>query len=92
MLDERPARAQMLLTYLRLAGRTDAASCFAAAVRDDAFFVRWPAMREWLALDAPTALPHLRIMAQADPHAEFRTVARATLAMIGRQEAAICHA
>jgi hypothetical protein len=92
MLDERPARTQMLLTYLRLAGRTDAASCFAAAVRDDAFFVRWPAMREWLALDAPTALPHLRIMAQADPHAEVRTVARATLAMIGRQEAAICHA
>ena len=93
MLDEQPARTQMLLAYLRLAGRADAAGCFAAAVRDDAFFVRWPAMREWLALDAPTALPHLRIMAQADPHAEVRTAARATLAMIGcRPEAAICHA
>ena len=93
MLDEQPARTQMLFAYLRLAGRADAASCFAAAVRDDAFFVRWPAMREWLALDAPGALPHLRAMAEADPHEEVRTAARKTLAMIGRRrEAEPCHA
>jgi hypothetical protein len=92
MLDERPARTQMLLAYLRLAGRKDAGGCFAAAVQDDAFFLRWPAMREWLALDAPAALPHLRTMAEADPHDEVRGAARATLALlVPRQGAAACH-
>lgn len=92
MRDERPARTQMLLAYLRLANRTDAAVCFAAAVKDDAFFLRWPAMREWLALDAPAALPHLRAMAEADPHDEVRGAARATFAaIVARQGATACH-
>jgi hypothetical protein len=93
MLDERPARTQMLLAYLRLAERLDAGPCFAAAARDDAFFLRWPAMREWLALDARAALPGLRGMAAGDPHDEVRGAAHATLAMIeARLEAAACHA
>ncbi|WP_267387862.1 hypothetical protein [Sphingomonas sp. GC_Shp_3] len=92
MLDEQPARTQMLLAYLRLAGRKDSGACFAAAAGDAAFFLRWPAMREWLALDAPAALPHLHAMAEADPHHEVRTAARATLAAITmRQGAAACH-
>lgn len=91
MLDERPARIQMLLAYLRLARRADAGACFAAAVQDAAFFLRWPAMREWLALDARAALPDLRAMAERDPHDEVRAAARATLAMIvAAREPAAC--
>jgi len=91
MLDERPARTQLLLAYLRLAGRKDAGACFAAAACDDAFFLRWPAMREWLALDAAVALPQLRAMAKDDPHDEVRAAARTTLAMIdARREVSTC--
>ena len=84
--DDGAARTQMLLTFLRHAGRADAGDCFAAATRDDAFFLRWAAMREWLALDALAALPRLRAMLD-DPHAEVRAAAAQTLPVV---EAA-CH-
>lgn len=86
--DDRAARTQMLLAYLRLAGRRGSEACFAAATRDPAFFLRWAAMREWLASDASAALPRLREMAANDPNAEVRAAANATLAMIEQRLAA----
>lgn len=73
-LDDGASRSQMLAALLRHAGRHDAADAFDQASRDPAHFVRWAVMREWLALDAATALPRLRAMLQ-DPHAEVRDAA-----------------
>lgn len=73
-LDDQAARAQMVLTFLRHIGRGDAASCFDAASRDPVWFLRWSAMREWLAIDVAGALPRLREMVD-DPHAEVRAAA-----------------
>ena len=81
--DEGASRTHMLLTLLRIAGRTDAGARFDAATRADAFHLRWEAMREWLALDADAALPRLRDLAAADPHGEVRAAAAATLARLG---------
>jgi hypothetical protein len=86
--DDRAARTQMLLAYLRLAQRPGAEDRFAEATRDPAFFLRWGAMREWLALDTRAALPRLREMAAADPHAEVRAAATATLALVAERMAA----
>ncbi|WP_353203328.1 HEAT repeat domain-containing protein [Sphingomonas sp.] len=86
--DDRAARTQMLLAYLRLAGRSGSEACFAAATRDPAFFLRWAAMREWLASDTRAALPRLRAMAADDPHAEVRAAAIATLALVEQRLAA----
>lgn len=83
-LDEAAARTQMLLALLRHMGRTDAADCFDAASRDPAFFVRWQAMREWIALDAAAALPRLRVMAD-DPHPEVRQAATQTATLVERR-------
>ncbi|MGN6279529.1 MAG: hypothetical protein ACTHM8_12520 [Sphingomonas sp.] len=81
-LDERAARAQMLLTFLRVEGRREAGDRFEAASRDPASFLRWSAMREWLALDALAALPRLREMAAGDPSGDVRGVATQTLVMV----------
>jgi hypothetical protein len=81
-LDERAARAQMLLTFLRVAGRREASEQFDAATHDPAAFLRWSAMREWLALDALAALPRLAEMAEGDLSDEIRGVARDTLALV----------
>jgi hypothetical protein len=86
--DDRAARTQMLLAYLRLAQRPGAQERFAAATRDPAFFLRWGAMREWLAIDTRAALPRLREMAEADPNAEVRAAATATLALVEERIAA----
>lgn len=83
--DDRPSRAEMLLTFLRLSGRADAGSCFEEATRDSAFQLRWAAMREWLALDLAAALPRLAQMAAADPHAEVRAAAILTLGTAERR-------
>ncbi|MES2096714.1 MAG: hypothetical protein V4459_08120 [Pseudomonadota bacterium] len=76
--DDGAARTQMLLTFLRHARRADAAPWFDAATRDGAFFLRWAAMREWLALDVATALPRLRELGD-DANAEVRAAAAKTL-------------
>lgn len=80
-LDDRASRMQMLLALLRHSGRADAGACFDQATRDPAFFVRWQAMREWLALDVRGALPRLREMT-GDPNAEIRAAATAMLAKV----------
>lgn len=73
-LDDQASRAQMLLAFLRHMGRADAATSMASATYDPAYFVRWWAMREWLALDVAGALPRLRELT-ADPNAEVRAAA-----------------
>lgn len=83
-LDERAARSQMLLTLLRACGRRDADPAFDAATRDPAFFVRWDAMRQWLAIDAGAAEPRLAEMALDDPNADIRAAAAATHAQLAR--------
>jgi hypothetical protein len=78
--DEVSSRVQLMLTLLRAMDRTDAAGLFAEVASGRHFYDRWYAMREFLALDAGTALPHLRRMAAADPHPEVRSAAGRTLA------------
>jgi len=77
--DEAASRTQMMLTLLRLLGRRDAAPCFAEALAHPHHFVRWHAMREWLALDAAAALPRLRDLAEDDPDDEVRIAASRTI-------------
>ncbi len=87
--DDAASRTRLLLTLLRVDGRRDAGAHFATATRDAAFHLRWDAMREWLALDPPAALPRLREMAANDPHDEVRAAAARTLPM---GEARLCRA
>lgn len=86
--DEGAARSQLLLTLLRESGAEDAGPCFEAATRDGAFFLRWSAMREWLAHDWRGAWTRLREMARDDPHPEVRATARATLDTLTARRAA----
>jgi hypothetical protein len=74
------ARVTMMLSLLRLMDRTDAAPLFADLLPTLTFHGRWHAMREFLALEAEIALPHLRHMAASDPHPEVRAAAAETLA------------
>jgi hypothetical protein len=80
--DDRPSRTEMLLRFLRMAGRAEAGTCFAEATRRPEFHLRWTAMREWLALDAGAAAERLTEMARTDPHAEVRAAAAGMLPMV----------
>lgn len=90
--DERASRAEMLLSFLRLARRADAGPRFEEATHDPAFHLRWAAMREWLRLDARGALPRLAAMAMEDPNAEIRNAATHMLALVRPRVAAPCPA
>jgi len=78
--DDASSRTQMMLALLRIMDRTDAASVFRDMLQSEHFYARWQTMREFLALDAERALPHLRDMAADDPHPEVRAAAAQTLA------------
>jgi hypothetical protein len=78
--DEVSSRTQMMLALLRTMERSDALPVFIDMLNNRHFYARWQAMRELLGLDAEAALPHLRSMAEADPHPEVRAAAGATLA------------
>lgn len=80
--DEASSRAQMMLTLLRSMDRRDSAPVFEAMLASPHFYTRWAAMRDFLALDAELALPHLQRMAEADDHAEVREAALETLAIL----------
>jgi len=80
--DEASSRAQMMLNLLRVMDRRDAAPVFEAMIASPHFYTRWAAMRDFLALDAELALPHLRKMAEADDHPEVREAALQTLAIL----------
>jgi hypothetical protein len=77
--DDTASRMEMLLTFLRVSGRADAARVFEGASRHPAFHLRWAAMREWLMLDAAGAHARLAEMGIDDPNAEVRAAASATL-------------
>lgn len=87
--DEAESRTRLLLSLLRIEGRRDAGPAFEEVTHAPAFHLRWTAMREWLALDAAAALPRLRDLAAADPHADVRAAAQATLPLV---EARLCRA
>lgn len=75
-----PARAAMLVELLGALGQ--GAAGLAAASAHPAFFVRWAAMRHWLAQDRAAAAPALARMAAEDPHPEVRAAAAATRDLI----------
>lgn len=77
--DDRASRHEMLLRFLRAVDRRDAVPAFEAASRDGSYALRWAAVREWLALDAATAMPRLAAMAARDPHRAVRGAAARTL-------------
>lgn len=77
------SRVQMMLSFLRSVDRRDAADVFRATIAEAPFFVRWHAMREWLALDPRSAWPVLIEMADDDPHPEIGASARAVIARHG---------
>ncbi|WP_106638982.1 HEAT repeat domain-containing protein [Allosphingosinicella vermicomposti] len=77
--DEVSSRVQMMVTLLRLMGRDDAVPLIEQFLTNQPFFTRWHLMREFLALNAEAALPHLRRLALEDPHEEVRDAARQTL-------------
>lgn len=74
------ALAAMLVEVLGALGGGTVA--LAAASAHPAFFVRWAAMRHWLAQDARGAAPTLARMAVADPHPEVRAAALAAQGML----------
>lgn len=77
--DDAGSRIGMMLSLLRVMDRTDAVPLFVEMLDSPHFYGRWHTMREFLALDAEAALPHLRKMAEADPHPEVRAAAAHTL-------------
>ena len=79
--DEASSRVQMMVSLLRVMGRTDAAPLVARLIERSPFYTRWYLMRELLALDAEAALPVLEAMGSADPHPEVRAAAAETLAL-----------
>jgi hypothetical protein len=90
--DEAGSRIQMMLALLRTMGRRDAAPLFASSLQSPHFHARWQAMREFLALDAELALPHLRRMARSDRHPEVRAAAAETLSTFFPERSAPCPA
>lgn len=84
--DETSSRTQMMLALLRMMDRQDAVPVFEEMLQSQHFYARWQTMREFLALDAAAALPHLRAMAAGDPHPEVRQAAQHTLNLFFPEE------
>jgi hypothetical protein len=76
------SRIQMLTTLLRKLDAPQAFAAIADFLDHEDFFVRWHVIRELLGIDAEAALPHLRRMAERDPHPEPRRAARALIERI----------
>ncbi len=86
--DEVSSRTQMMVSLLRLMDRSDAIPEITGLLDSPHFYTRWHIMREFLAMDATAALPHLQQMAAGDPHPEVRAAAGQTLALFFSQEEA----
>jgi len=89
--DDSASRIQMLTTLLRKLDCEGAFAAIAPFLDHPDFFVRWHAMKELLGIDAVTAVPQLRRMAEQDPHPDARRAARQVLdrlASAGAREAA----
>ncbi|HEY0325411.1 MAG TPA: HEAT repeat domain-containing protein [Allosphingosinicella sp.] len=80
--DEASSRAHLMLSLLRSMDRQDAVPVFEAMLRSPHFYMRWAAMRDFLALDADRAVPLLREMARNDAHPDVREAAAQTLALL----------
>lgn len=85
--DEQASRIQMLASLIGMLEPSDGGPALALAAASPHGFVRWHAMREWLALDPPAALSTLEGMAADDPHPQVRAAARTTLARLQRKAA-----
>ena len=85
--DDGSSRIQMLTTLLRKLAAPGAFAAIADFLGHPDFFVRWHAMRELLGIDVEAALPHLRHMADQDPHPDPRRAARALLERLERMDA-----
>jgi len=81
-IGQAPSRLQMLSSLLRISGRMDAWDPIRDLLEHELHFVRWHAMRELLALDAPRALPDLMRLMESDPQPSVRRAARAALAIV----------
>lgn len=79
--DDASSRVQMMVTLLRLMEHDGAVPVMGELLNSPHFFVRWHLMREFLAMNAEAALPHLKRMAAGDPHPEVGEAARQTLRM-----------
>ncbi len=77
--DEAASRVQMMVSLMRTMEREDAVPLIVEAMNSPHFYTRWHLMRELLAMDADAAYPHLRRMAESDPHPEVRATAAQTL-------------
>ena len=86
--DEASSRVEMIVSLLRTMEREDAVPLIIEALDSPHFYTRWHIMRELLALDADAALPHLRRMADGDPHPEVRAAAGQTLQLFFADEPA----
>lgn len=86
--DEASSRVEMIVSLLRTMDREDAVPLIIGALDSPHFYTRWHIMRELLALDAEAALPHLRRMADDDPHPEVRAAAQQTLQLFFADEPA----
>ena len=85
-VDDSDSRIQMIATLVRKLGHDEAVPVLTAFLDHPSFFVRWHVMRELLGVDVRAALPHLRRMAEEDPHPDAR---QAAAAVIGRAEGAV---
>jgi len=85
--DEAASRIQIMVSLLRTMEREDAVPLIVEALASPYFYTRWHVMRELLALDAEAAHPHLKLMAESDPHPEIRAAARQTLDLFFATEA-----
>ncbi|HEY0624245.1 hypothetical protein [Sphingomonas sp.] len=90
--DDTASRIEMLLTFLRVSGRTDATTLFDNASHHPAFHLRWAAMREWLMLDGRSARSRLAEMCADDANAEIRAAAAATLPILDQRLEPSCPA
>lgn len=84
--DEASSRTEMMVSLLRLLDRGDAVPELAELLDSPHFYTRWHVMREFLAMDAEAALPHLKRLAGSDPHPEVRAAAAETLKMFFAEE------
>lgn len=86
--DETDSRLELMVRLLRLLDAHEAIPVVRQALASANFHTRWQVMRELLAWDAEAALPVLREMAFADPHAEVRETASETLRLFFTAEEA----
>lgn len=83
--DSGASRMLPLLQLPRLSGRARGGDVLATVTAHPDRMLRWAAMREWLALDAHSALPRLEEMAHEDSDPGVRHTATRTLALINDQ-------